>query len=268
MIQQASLRLIQKRDRLLVLAALAITSVLAWAYMLHEARAMMRTGVCECLGLEMAGPDTRDWSGMQVLALFLMWAEMMIAMMLPSAAPMVLTFASVNRARSEQERPFVPTGLFVSGYFLVWCAFSLIATLVQWALHSGALLSPMMVSVSPWLGGGLLIGAGVFQFTPWKNACLTHCANPLNFLLTQWREGKAGAIVMGLRHGSFCLGCCWLLMLLLFVLGVMNVIWIAALTIYVLLEKFLGKNVWFGRATGLVLCAWGLEIVIRAIVTR
>ncbi len=260
-----SLEPILKRDRAVLLSLILLTSALAWGYMVYEARAMSRTGVCACMGMEMAGTNTRAWTPVQLFALFLMWAEMMIAMMLPSAAPMILTFASVNRKRLEQARPFVPTGVFASGYLLVWVVFSAVATLVQWSLHSAALLSPMMVSSSPLLGGALLIGAGFFQWTPWKKACLKHCANPLGFLLTEWREGRRGALVMGLRHGWFCLGCCWLLMLLLFVLGVMNVAWIAALTLYVLAEKLLGRSAWFGRWAGAVLCLWGAVVIGRAL---
>ena len=262
-VQLLPLEKLLKRDRAVLLGVIVITTALAWAYMIHEARGMTSTGVCKCMGMQMAGPDTRAWSAAQLFALFLMWSEMMLAMMLPSAAPMILTFASVNRKRREQQRPFVSAGIFLSGYLLVWFAFSGVATITQWALHSAALLSPMMVSTSSRLGGALLIAAGIFQWTPWKNVCLTHCANPLSFLLTQWREGNRGALLMGIRHGAFCLGCCWLLMLLLFVLGVMNVTWIAALTIYVLAEKLLGRNVWFARAIGAALCAWGTFVMIR-----
>jgi predicted metal-binding membrane protein len=252
-----------KRDRALIIAALVTATLISWAYMVHEARAMLHTGVCKCMGLAMAGPDTRAWSAPQLLALFLMWAEMMIAMMLPSAAPMILTFASVNRSRREQQRAFVPVSAFVAGYLIAWSAFSVLATLLQWALHSASMLSPMMAMTNSRVAGALLIVAGVFQFTPWKTACLTRCANPLTLLLTSWREGTPGAIQMGLHHGLFCLGCCWALMLLLFVLGVMNVTWIAALTIYVLVEKLLGRNVWFGRVAGGALCAWGIVLFVR-----
>jgi predicted metal-binding membrane protein len=252
-----------KRDRTVIIAALAFTTVIAWAYMVHEADAMLRTGVCKCMGMAMAGPDARAWSAPQLLALFLMWSEMMIAMMLPSAAPMILTFASLNRSRREQQRAFVPVSAFVSGYLIAWIAFSLAATFLQWALHSAALLSPMMSMTNSRVAGALLIAAGIFQFTPWKTACLTRCANPLTLLLTGWREGACGAIQMGLHHGLFCLGCCWALMLLLFVLGVMNITWIAALTIYVLIEKLLGRNAWFGRVAGAALCAWGVVLLVR-----
>src|SRR6185312_9438114 len=149
-----------------------------------EARAMIHTGVCQCAGMKMSGPDTQAWSVSTLVPLFLMWAEMMVAMMIPSAAPMILTFATVNRKRREQERPFVPTGIFLSGYLAVWTAFSALAAGAQWVLHSTALLSPMMVSTSPILGGALLVVAGVFQWTPLKGACLRHCRSPLSFLMT------------------------------------------------------------------------------------
>src|SRR5712691_9143787 len=186
-----------KRDRVVVLAALAALCGLAWAYMIGEARARIDTGVCACAGMKMSGPDLQAWSPAQLVPLFLMWVEMMIAMMIPSAAPMVLTFAAVNRKRREQDRPFVPTGMFLLGYLLIWTVFSALAALAQWLLHATALLSPKMVSTSPVLGGLLLIAAGVFQWTPLKSACLSHCRSPLSFLMTDWREGKQGALLMG-----------------------------------------------------------------------
>jgi predicted metal-binding membrane protein len=194
--------------------------------------------------------------------LFLMWAEMMVAMMLPSAAPMILTFAAVNRKRREQEEPFVPAGIFVLGYLAIWTGFSVLAALAQWALHSTALLSPMMVSTSPVLGGTLLIMAGVFQWTPLKHACLRHCRSPLSFLITDWREGSGGAFIMGLKHGAYCTGCCWFLMALLFVAGVMNMWWVALIAIFVLLEKIAPKGLLIGKVTGLLLAGWGLWMIL------
>jgi predicted metal-binding membrane protein len=247
-----------RNDRLIVLAALAGMALLAWAYMLHEARGFERTQVCRCFGMAMAGPDTKAWSATTIAPLFLMWAEMMVAMMIPSAAPMILTFARVNRQRREQARPFVPAGLLLLGYLLVWCAFSLFAALAQWALHGATLLSPMMTSRSQLLGAALLISAGIFQWTPWKRACLSHCRSPLNFLLTQWREGKMGALAMGGQHGAYCIACCWLLMLLLFVAGVMNMLWVAAITLLVLLERILPHRMRLDLIVGVVLVAWGI----------
>jgi predicted metal-binding membrane protein len=192
-----------------------------------------------------------------LLPLFLMRSEMMVAMMIPSAGPVILTFAAINRKRREKEEPFVPTLAFVSGYLATWTAFSAAAALAQWSLHSVALLSPAMVSTSPLLAGILLMAAGVFQWTRFKGACLRHCRTPLSFLMTEWREGYKGAFLMGLRHGTFCAGCCWALMALLFVAGVMNMWWIAIITVFVLIEKVAPRGQWVGRLAGVVLCGWG-----------
>ena len=253
-----------KRDRLIVGASLAAMTVLAWGYMVLEARAMYHTGICSCVGMKMSGPDTESWSTATLLPLSLMWVQMMIAMMVPSAAPMILTFATVNRERREQERPYVSTGIFLLGYLLVWTAFSAVAALAQWTLHAKALLSPMMVSTSPLLGGILLITAGIFQWTPLKNSCLTNCRSPLGFLMTEWREGKPGALTMGLRHGAYCTGCCWFLMTLLFVTGVMNIWWIAVIAILVLLEKVAPRGFLIGRIAGGLFVLWGIWMITRA----
>ena len=254
-----------KRDRLVVTVALVAMTALAWGYMVHEARAMVHTGVCCCAGMKMSGPDTNPWSVATLLPLFLMWTEMMVAMMIPSAAPMILTFALVNRKRRESERPFVPTGIFLLGYLVVWTGFSALAALAQWILHAKALLSPMMVSTSPILGGGLLIVAGIFQWTPLKNACLTHCQSPLGFLLTDWREGRWGAFAMGLKHGVYCTGCCWLLMALLFVAGVMNVWWIAIIAVFVLVEKIAPTGLVVGKLAGILLAVWGIWLLLGSV---
>ena len=251
-----------RRDRLIVIAALTGITLLAWGYMVHEARAMYDTGVCSCAGMKMSGPDIAPWSTATLFPLFLMWAEMMVAMMIPSAAPMILTFALVQRKRREQERPFVPTGLFLLGYLTVWTGFSVVAALGQWLLHAKALLSPMMVSTSPLLGGALFVIAGAFQWTPFKRACLIHCRSPLSFLMTAWREGRRGAFIMGLNHGAYCTGCCWFLMALLFVAGVMNIWWIAVITLAVLLEKVLPRGLFVGKIAGGVLIAWGLWMIV------
>src|SRR5258706_10786648 len=151
---------ILKRDRLIVIAALIGITVPAWGYMIHEARGMNLTGVCRCAGMKMSGPDMNPWSVATLPPLFLMWSEMMVAMMIPSAAPMILAFAMVQRKRREQERPFVPTGFFVIGYLVTWAGFSVLAAVAQWILHAKALLSPMMAGTSPVFGGTLLLVAG------------------------------------------------------------------------------------------------------------
>lgn len=244
-------------DRVIVVAALAGVTLVAWAYMAHEARLMAETGVCCTAGMAMCGANVLPWSASTIVPLFLMWAEMMVAMMIPSAAPMIMTFAMINRKRREQERPFVPAGIFMLGYLIVWTAFSAVVAVAQWALHGVAMISPEMKSTSPWFGGALLIGAGVFQWTPLKRACLDHCRSPLQFLLNDWREGTRGALLMGIKHGAYCTGCCWMLMALLFVAGVMNIAWVAAITVLVLLEKALPSGRAFGTVTGLLFIAWG-----------
>ena len=258
------LELVLKRDRLFVLGGLTGISLLAWGYMAYEAHGMVSTGVCQCAGMKMSGPDAKSWAWPELIPLFLMWSEMMVAMMLPSAAPMILMFAGVNRKRKEREQPFVPAGIFLSGYLAVWAVFSLLAALAQWALHGLALLSPMMVSTSPVLGGVLLLAAGVFQWTPLKSACLVHCRSPLGFLMAGWREGKTGAFIMGLRHGAYCTGCCWFLMALLFVAGVMNIWWVAIISALVLVEKIAPKGLWLGRFAGVFLAAWGVWLMAAA----
>jgi predicted metal-binding membrane protein len=252
---------VPQRERWIIAAALAAIAAAAWAYMIHEARGMNLTGVCECLGMQMRGSAGAGWSAGTLLPLFLMWAGMMVAMMLPSAMPMILTFATVSRNRRRQEWPYVPVTIFVAGYVAIWTGFSVLAAIAQWFLHRQALLSSAMASRSAWLGGILLLAAGVFQFTPLKHACLTQCRAPFDFIMTRWREGSLGAFRMGVEHGLFCVGCCWALMGLLFVAGVMNILWIAALSLLVGLEKLLPRGLWLSSATGVILTAWGAWLI-------
>ena len=250
-----------KRDRLIIGLAVASTAAVAWAYTAYEARRMDVTGVCACLGMKMGGPDLSSWSVESLLPLVLMWGVMMVAMMLPSAAPMLLTFAAVARNRRRSDRPYVPVAVFAAGYVAIWCLFSILAAVGQWLLHRAALLSSSMASSSALLAGVLLLAAGIFQFTPLKRSCLTRCRAPLDFIMTRWREGRRGAFRMGVEHGAYCAGCCWALMALLFVLGVMNILWIAALTIVVALEKMLPRAKWFSAASGFALIGWGIWIM-------
>jgi predicted metal-binding membrane protein len=254
-----------QRERWIVGGALAGIAAVAWAYMIHEARGMSLRGVCKCLGLQMGGGALTDWSAGSLLPLFMMWAGMMVAMMLPSATPMILTFAAVSRNRRRQERPYVPVTIFAAGYVAVWVAFSVLAALTQWILHREALLSSAMASSSAWLGGLLLLAAGIFQFTPLKHACLTQCRAPFDFIMTRWREGARGAFRMGIEHGLFCTGCCWALMGLLFVTGVMNIVWIAAITLLVGLEKLFPHGIWVSAATGVILTAWSVWILVNSL---
>ncbi len=254
-----------KRDRFVVGIAIAFLAAGAWTYTFYEARRMDVTGVCACAGMKMGGPDLASWPAASLVPLFLMWVIMMVAMMLPSAAPMLLTFAAVARNRRQADRPYVPVSIFAAGYLAIWSLFSLIAAIGQWLLHRAALLSPMMESSSAWLAGALLLAAGLFQFTPLKRSCLTHCRAPLDFIMTRWREGRRGAFAMGIEHGAFCAGCCWALMALLFVLGVMNILWIAVLTILVALEKILPRARWFSALSGVALIGWGGWILVLAL---
>ena len=245
-----------KRDRAFVIAGLGGIAGISWVYMFHLVREMGTS-----MGVDMGVPRMQGWGAVDFVLTFVMWAVMMVAMMIPSAAPMILTYSRVNRRHHEQRSPFLATGVFLAGYLVVWTAFSAVATFAQWELNRAALLSPMMVSNSPLLGGMLLIGAGVFQFTPLKRACLAHCRSPLGFFMTEWREGTRGAFLMGIRHGTFCVGCCWLLMALLFVAGVMNLLWVAAIAGYVLIEKIVPAGHWVTRAIGVCVIVGGVWMV-------
>ena len=250
---------ILKRDRVIVVAGLGGIIALAWAYVVYLARDMSN------MTPEMSMPNMQVWGTMDFVLMFVMWAVMMVAMMTPSAAPMILMHSSMERRRHADRNPYQATAIFLLGYLMIWTAFSAAATLAQWGLHTAALLSPMMVSTSPILGGILLIGAGAFQFTPLKHACLSSCRSPLGFFMTEWREGRRGTLVMGLRHGSLCMGCCWLMMALLFVAGVMNLLWVAAIAAYVLVEKVAPAGHWVSRAIGLVVIGWGVWMLAGAL---
>jgi predicted metal-binding membrane protein len=247
-----------RRDRVIVLAGLAAITALSWVYVLFSLTSDMRNME---MGAEMAMPRTQAWGVADFALTFSMWAVMMVAMMTPSAAPMILMFAGVNRRRRKQQVSYVPTSVFLLGYLVVWAAFAVLATLAQWGLHAASLLSPMMISTTPILGGVLLLVAGIYQWTPLKHACLSKCRSPLGFVLNEWREGRWGAFLMGLKHGGYCTGCCWSLMALLFVAGAMNLLWVAAIAGFVLLEKVAPAGERLGRVAGVVLVGWGVWVV-------
>jgi predicted metal-binding membrane protein len=198
-------------------------------------------------------PASARWSGANLIAVTVMWGVMMAAMMLPSALPMVLTFGEICARQREASR----AASFVAAYLSVWLGFSIAATALQWALQAADLVDPMIVSTSAALNAALLAVAGVYQFSPLKNICLARCRTPFGFLLGEWRPGARGGFVMGLRHGLFCLGCCWALMALLFVGGVMNLAWIAALSLAVAAEKMAPRGALVARALGVGLIAAG-----------
>ncbi len=231
------------QDRIIVLLMLVAISVAAWSYMLYEYVQMQTLPMSQ---MWMPPSNGDPWSAQDFWLTFVMWAVMMVAMMLPSAMPMVLMLATVNRKRRAHQRHYVPTLVFAMGYVVVWILFSALATLIQWPLHLSALLTPMMDNASAPLAGLVLLAAGIYQWTPWKDACLSQCRTPLSFLMTEWREGTGGAFAMGVKHGVFCVGCCWALMLVLFAVGVMNMLWMVIITVFVLAEK-----VWPWQATGL-----------------
>jgi predicted metal-binding membrane protein len=262
MTETSALEAVLRRDRWIVLGGLAGITALAWAYLVAMAIGMGDMPMA--MGEAMMTVEVAPWGALDFALMFLMWAIMMVGMMVPSAAPMILLFAKVSRQRTERAGPFTPTGAFVAGYVAVWTGFSLTATGLQWALEQAALLSPMMMaSTSPLLGGGLLVLAGLYQWTPLKDVCLRHCRSPLHFLLHGWLRGVGGAFRMGLEHGAYCVGCCWVLMGLLFVAGVMNLLWVAAIAGFVLLEKVAPAGARLGRLSGLLLVAAGVFVMLR-----
>lgn len=277
------------RDRLLVVAALVILLTLSWLYVLLGAG--MGMSAFEMSSVDMAfGQASRmpmadavgsmgdamsrmatpmPWTSGYAVLMFFMWWIMMMAMMLPSAAPMILLHARIARKSSGSAdaigRPWA-TGAFTLGYLSCWAAFSVVAVSLQWSFERSGVLSPMMLnSTSAAFAGTLLIFAGLYQLTPFKQACLRHCRGPISFLSQHWRGGTGGAFAMGLHHGAFCLGCCWGLMALLFFGGIMNLYWIIGLAVIVLLEKVLPSGPRVSQVTGGLLLAWGVIFVLTAL---
>ncbi len=226
------------RDRATVLASLVVVTALAWTYL--STGAAMRTTLA--LG-------------------FAMWAVMMAGMMLPSAAPAILFYGALVRRNRERGSVLPAVWIFVAGYLCVWTAFSLAAALLQASLMQAMLLTPMMASASKPLSAGILVAAGIYQWLPVKNVCLHNCRHPFEFFTMRWRAGAGGALRMGLEHGLYCLGCCWLLMLLLFVAGVMNLLWVALIAAFVFAEKLLPGERYTSRVAGVALTAAGLFLL-------
>ncbi len=238
--------------RLVVWTGLAGVTAIAWAYLFFLA-AQMRA-----MGAPFAMPMTSAWAGKDLVLMWSMWAVMMAAMMIPSAVPMISAYSTTVDSPNSKLNGSTP--LFVGAYLTAWSGFAAVATGAQWLLHQAALVDAMGASKNALLGGVVLIGAGGYQFTVLKSACLKHCRTPLGFLLNEWREGSRGAVVMGLRHGSYCIGCCWALMAMLFVLGVMNLWWIAGVAAIVLLEKLIPSR-WLSRLLGGSLALWGIALI-------
>jgi predicted metal-binding membrane protein len=236
-----------RHERAVVLAGVVVVAGLAWLDLWRRAHGVM----------DMAMPEMEPWSLAEFGAILAMWLVMMVAMMLPSAAPMLLLFAATQRGRASTGEPATVLA-FAAGYLLVWGGFSVAAAALQALLQQAMLLSSNLAMTTGWLPPAVLALAGIYQLTPLKHACLFRCRSPLGFLLSRWRDGIGGALAMGLRHGAFCLGCCWALMALLFVGGVMNLAWVAVLALFVLAEKALPHGAWLSRISGLALIAWAV----------
>jgi predicted metal-binding membrane protein len=260
-----------ERDRIVLVAGLVLVIAMSWVWLLLGAGMDMNAFQMSELPdkpMKMA-MQPAAWTPGYAALMFSMWWVMMIAMMLPSAAPMLLLFARINSKNKAKgaaaKTPVAPTGVFAAGYLIAWGGFSLVATGLQWGLERSGLLSNMLSTTNAWLGAGILIAAGLWQLTPIKAVCLRYCRSPLGYLMSQWRPGWGGAMRMGLRHGLFCLGCCWFLMALLFFGGVMNLYWIAGLAVFVLIEKLAPFGQKFGRASGVGLLLWGSWLAIQAL---
>jgi len=241
-----SLESILRRDRRIVMGGLVLLVAVSWGYLLAGA------------GMEM---EPVQWTPGYALLMFMMWWIMMGAMMLPSAAPVILLVAALNRRARPERRPYGTAGSFATGYLIAWAGYSLAAVAAQWWLTQNGLLSAMMQTTTAQLAGAFLIAAGLWQFTPMKDVCLRHCRSPVQFLTERRRKGNRGGLAMGMEHGTYCLGCCWLLMALLFVGGVMSLIWILGLTLYVVGEKLLPAGERMGRLAGAALLLWGLALI-------
>lgn len=245
------------RNSIATLVAVAIIVLLCWWYLVEMAAGMGAVDMGEVVAF-------RAWTPSYFIMMFTMWTIMMIAMMFPSATPMILLYRQVA-IKNHLSHAATGTALFVGGYAVIWTAFSLAATLLQWLLEHWALLSPMMRSQDQAFSGAILIFAGLYQWSPWKNACLRHCRGPFFFVTRHWRPGLGGAFRMGLIHGGYCLGCCSALMALLFVGGVMDLMVIAVIAIVVLLEKLMPGGEWLARCLGTVAVVLGGGLVVASL---
>ena len=239
-----------------ILTAMGLVFVASWAFVAWMTLSMAHPAVRVMMPVDAA------WSWSTAVAVAVMWGGMMVAMMLPSAAPMILTFDALERRNAQAGRAASRSLVFAGAYLLVWIGYSALAAGAQWALQASGMLTPMIVSSSDRLTAGLLIVAGLYQLTPLKQACLRRCRTPVGFLMAEWRDGMRGALTMGLKHGLYCAGCCWALMLLLFVAGVMNPVWIVFLTLVVALEKWPRLPGWIARLFGAaLLCAGAANLL-------
>jgi predicted metal-binding membrane protein len=269
----AAIEAVLRRDRMIVAAALVVLTALAWAYVWWLAADMDMGGMdmpdfrMIPAGMGLMMPITAPWNAIEFAFVFVMWAVMMIGMMTPSATPMILIYARVGRQAAQRGRPLAASAYFAAGYLLTWVGFALAATSAQWALERAALLTPMMAGASDLFSGAVLIAAAIYQWTPLKDACLRQCQSPWLFIQRHggFRSDAPGALALGARHGAYCIGCCWVLMALLFVGGVMNVLWIAAIAILVLAEKVIPAGRAISRIAGAGLFAGGAWLLAQAL---
>jgi predicted metal-binding membrane protein len=269
----AALAAVLRRDRAVVAACLFALVALAWAYLLWLA-ADMEMGGMDMTGFRMipAGsglmmPVTAPWRAIEFAFVFVMWAVMMVGMMTPSVAPLILIYARVGRQAAAQRQPFAASGWLGGGYLLTWIVFSLVATIAQWGVEREGWLTPAMASASNVFGGLTLMAAGLYQWTPLKDACMRQCQSPLQFIQRHggFRADVIGSLALGARHGLYCIGCCWVLMALLFVGGVMNVLWIALIMIFVLVEKVVPAGRLISRVSGTGFLAAGAWLIARSL---
>ena len=247
---------LRTRDRQLIIGALIGLTVVAWVYLYEAARDM---DMARMPAMNMAGmPGVNGWTKLDWLLTYVMWVVMMIGMMVPSALRAVLIYAGIAQRAAANRTPVAPTSWFVAGYVFAWAGFSAVATAAQWGLMRIGMLSPMAIATSRYLGAGLLITAGIYQLTPWKRACLSHCQSPAQYLAARFKSSRSGALELGLRHGAYCLGCCAILMALLFLGGVMNLLWVAAIASFILLEKLAPPTLPLARVTGVVMIIAGI----------
>jgi len=268
-----AIELVLRRDRAVIVAALVVITGFAWAYVVWLANDMSMGGmdmtgfrvIPSGMGLMM--PASAPWQPIEFMFMFVMWVVMRIGMMTPSAAPMVLLYARVGRQAVMQGKPFASCNWFFGGYLMAWVAVAVVATLVQWALQRVSMLTPMMESASSIFGGILLIAAGLYQWTPLKEACLRQCQAPLLFIQRHggFRRDAIGSLGLGIRHGAYCVGFCRALMALLFVGGVMNLLWVAGLTIFVFFEKIIPAGRIIARVAGGVFVAGGAWLLATAL---
>lgn len=246
-----------RRDREVVAVTLFLLLALAWIFLWRDAASMraMGSGLSGMPGAPAVGT---------LVPIFLMWAIMMVGMMLPAASPTILLYATLVRKNGERGTVLPAVWVFTSGYILVWTVFSLAISVLQLLLQELALLTSMMASASPELSAAILVCAGVYQWSPLKKACLRKCQNPMEFFITRWRPGAHGAFRMGVEHGMYCVGCCWMLMALLFVAGVMNLLWIALIAGFVLAEKVLPASRITSAIASIALVLSGLVLLVTS----